>query len=127
MKTIEAVSTDKAPKAIGPYSQAIKSGGFVFTSGQIALDPKSGQMVGTDVATQVKQVMTNLKAVVEASGSTMEKVTKCVIYLKDMGDFPIVNEAYGSYFKGTPPARSTVQVAKLPKDALVEIDAVAVV
>lgn len=121
----EIVKSESAPNAIGPYSQAIKANGFVFTSGQIALDPRSGQFVGQDVKTQTRRVLDNLKAVLEASGSSMDRVLRCTVFLKDMNDFGPMNEEYGSYFKELPPARTTVQVAKLPRDALVEIDAIA--
>ena len=122
---MEIVSTNGAPGAIGPYSQAVKSGGFVFCSGQIALTAE-GDLVEGDVATQAEQVMDNLKAVVEEAGSSLERVVKTTIYLADMGDFAVVNEVYGSYFKGeNKPARATVEVSRLPKDVLVEVDCVA--
>lgn len=122
----EMVKTDSAPQAIGPYAQAIKANGFVFLSGQIALDPRTGQMVGQDIKTQTRRVMDNVKAVLEEAGSSLAKVVKCTVFLKDMNDFGPMNEEYGSYFKELPPARSTLQAAKLPRDALVEIDAIAV-
>jgi 2-iminobutanoate/2-iminopropanoate deaminase len=122
------VSSDEAPKAIGPYSQAIKAGNLLFCSGQIPLDPKSGEMVGaSDVRAQARRVMQNLEAVLVAGGASFGSVVKTTIYLKDLGDFGAVNEIYGGYFKEAPPARATVQVAGLPKGALVEIDAIAVV
>ncbi len=121
----EVVKSEAAPNAIGPYSQAVKGNGFVFTSGQIALDPRNGQLVGQDIKTQTRRAMDNVKAILEAAGSSLERVVKCTIFLKDMNDFGPMNEEYGSYFKELPPARSTVQAAKLPRDALVEIDAVA--
>jgi 2-iminobutanoate/2-iminopropanoate deaminase len=121
----EIVKAEGAPNAIGPYSQAIKAGGFVFASGQIALDPRSGQLVGQDVKTQTRRALDNLKAVLEAGGSSMDRVVRCTVFLKDMNDFGPMNEEYGSYFKELPPARTTVQVAKLPRDALVEIDTIA--
>jgi 2-iminobutanoate/2-iminopropanoate deaminase len=123
------VSTPHAPAAIGPYSQAVRAGGFVFLSGQIPLDPQSGEMVGgTDVEAQTKQVMSNLKAVLEAAGSSFGKVVKTTIFLTDLGDFTRVNKIYGSYFEGIdPPARATVQVAALPRGAKVEIEATAFV
>lgn len=121
----EIVKTDAAPQAIGPYSQAIKANGFLFLSGQIALDPRTGQMVGEDIKTQTKRVMDNIKAVLEAAGSSLEKVVKCGVFLKNMNDFGPMNEEYGSYFKELPPARTTVQVAKLPRDALIEVDVIA--
>ena len=119
------VLTDRGPKPIGPYSQAIKSNGFVFVSGQIALDPKTGEFAGTDVRQQTERVLENLKAILEASGAPLNHVVKTTVYLKDMNDFAAMNEVYGRYFTAAPPARSTVQAARLPKDALVEIDAVA--
>lgn len=122
----ETVKSDGAPGAIGPYSQAIKANGFVFVSGQIALDPRTGQMVGQDIKTQTRRALDNIRAVLEAAGSSLDRVVKCTIFLKDMNDFGPLNEEYGSYFMELPPARSTVQVAKLPRDALVEIEAVAV-
>ncbi len=121
----EIVRTEAAPQAIGPYSQAIKASGFVFLSGQIALDPRTGQMVGQDIKTQTKRVMDNIKAVLEGAGSSLEKVVKCTVFLKNMNDFGPMNEEYGSYFKEVPPARTTVQVAKLPRDALIEVEVIA--
>lgn len=121
----ETVRTDSAPAAIGPYAQAIKANGFVFLSGQIALDPGTGQMTGQDIKTQTRRVMDNVKAVLEGAGSSLERVVKCTVFLKDMNDFGPMNEEYGSYFKELPPARTTVQVAKLPRDALIEIDVIA--
>ena len=126
------ISTDKAPKAIGPYSQAVEAQGrMIFCSGQIPLDPATGEMVGaSDVRAQAKRAMENLKAVLEAAGANFSKVVKTTIYLQDLGDFGAVNEIYGSYFpssSGAPPARATVQVAGLPRGALVEIDCIAVI
>lgn len=121
------VETDKAPQAIGPYSQAIKANGFLFVSGQIPLDPETGQLIAVDAVAQTKQVMENLKAILEAEGLTMADVVKTTIYLSDLADFGRVNETYGSYFDADPPARATVAVAGLPKGAKVEIEAVAVV
>jgi 2-iminobutanoate/2-iminopropanoate deaminase len=121
----ETVRTDSAPAAIGPYAQAIKANGFVFLSGQIALDPGTGQMTGQDIKTQTRRVMDNVKAVLEGAGSSLERVVKCTVFLKDMNDFGPMNEEYGSYFKELPPARTTVQVAKLPRDALIEVDVIA--
>lgn len=118
----EIISTDKAPKAIGPYSQAVKSGGFIFTAGQIALDPASGQIIEGDVVKQTTQVMENLKAIVEAAGSTLDHAIKATVYLKDMADFAEMNTVYGRYFAQNPPARSTVEAARLPRDVRVEID-----
>ena len=126
MSNRTVVTAANAPGAIGPYSHGIRAGNLLFTSGQIALDPKSGQMVGQgDVAAETRQVMANLQAVLEAGGSSLSAVVKTTIYLADMGDFAAVNQVYGEYFGAEAPARSTVQVARLPRDARVEIDAVA--
>ena len=119
------VESSEAPKAIGPYSQGIKAGGFVFVSGQVALDPATGAMVGGDVAAQTERVLKNLQAIVEAAGSDLERVVKATVYLRSMADFAAMNEVYARYFKTEPPARATVAVAGLPKDALVEIDVIA--
>jgi 2-iminobutanoate/2-iminopropanoate deaminase len=119
------VESNEAPKAIGPYSQGIKAGGFVFVSGQVALDPATGAMVGSDVATQTERVLQNLQAIVEAAGSDFDRVVKTTVYLRSMADFAAMNEVYKKYFKAEPPARATVAVAGLPKDALVEIDVIA--
>lgn len=116
------ISTNKAPQAIGPYSQAVECNNFIFCSGQIALDPKSGEMVEGGIENQTKRVMENLKAAAEAAGSGMDKVLKTTIYLTDLSNFQIVNEIYGSYFKENPPARATVEVKSLPKGAQVEIE-----
>lgn len=121
----EMVKSDAAPAAIGPYSQAIKANGFVFLSGQIALDPRTGQIVGQDIKTQTRRVLDNVTAVLVAAGSSLVKVVKCTVFLRDMNDFGPMNEEYGSYFKELPPARTTVQVAKLPRDGLVAIDVIA--
>ncbi|MDQ6718573.1 MAG: RidA family protein [Gemmatimonadota bacterium] len=121
------VSTDKAPAAIGPYSQAIIANGMLFTAGQIALDPATGQLVAGDVNEQTERVMSNLEAVLSASGATWADVVKTTVYLHDMSHFPIVNELYGKRLGDARPARSTVQVSGLPRGALVEIDAIAVV
>jgi 2-iminobutanoate/2-iminopropanoate deaminase len=121
----EIIATDQAPKAIGPYSQAIKAAGLIFTSGQIALDPATQQVVSGDVAAQTDRVLKNLSAVLKASGSSLEKVLRCTVFLKNIGDFAAMNEVYGKYFSQAPPARSTVEVARLPKDVLVEIDVIA--
>lgn len=121
----EIIATDQAPKAIGPYSQAIKTAGLIFTSGQIAIDPATQQVISGDVAAQTDRVLKNLSAVLEASGSGLEKVLRCTVFLKNMGDFAAMNEVYGRYFSQAPPARSTVEVARLPKDVLVEIDVIA--
>lgn len=119
------VLTNKAPGAIGPYSQAVVAGGFVFTAGQIALVPGTGELVGPDVRAQAEQVMKNLEAVLHAAGSSFSRVVKTTIYLTDMGDFAAVNEVYAARFPQDPPARSTVAVRALPKGAVVEIDVVA--
>jgi len=121
----QVVATPDAPKAIGPYSQAIKAGGLVFTAGQIPLDPITGQIVGADAAAQTDRVLKNLQAVLHAAGTNLENVVKTTIFLKNISDFAAVNEVYGRYFKNSPPARSTVQVANLPREALVEIEAIA--
>ena len=123
----QAILTQNAPQPIGPYSQAISMGQFVFCSGQIPLDPVSGEVVGgSDVQAQTKRVLENVKAVLEAAGTNFDGVVKSTIFLKNMGDFPKVNEIYGQYFKGTTPARSTIEVARLPKDVLVEIECIAI-
>lgn len=121
----EVVATSKAPQAIGPYSQAIKSGGFLFTSGQIAIDPATGNIIEGDVQAQTERVMKNLSAILEAAGLTLRNVVKTTVFLKSMGDFAPMNEIYGRHFGEHRPARSTVEVARLPKDVLVEIDVVA--
>jgi 2-iminobutanoate/2-iminopropanoate deaminase len=119
------VKTDDAPQAIGPYSQAVVAGGFVFAAGQVPLDPRTGQLVPGDIRIQTRRVMENLKAVLEASGSSMDKVVKTTVFLRDLNDFGIMNEIYGQYFQENPPARSTVQVTRLPREAAVEIEVVA--
>ncbi|HLW58361.1 MAG TPA: RidA family protein [bacterium] len=123
--TKRVIKTEQAPPAIGPYSQAVVGGGMVFAAGQIPLDPRTGQSVPGDVRVQTRRVLDNLKAVLEAAGSSMDKVVKTTVFLRDLNDFGAMNEIYGEYFKESPPARSTVQVAKLPRDAAVEIEAVA--
>ena len=120
------ISTNEAPGAIGPYSQAVRSGNLVFCSGQIPLDPKSGQIVPGDIATQTRRVLDNIAAVLRAEGLTFDNVVKTTIFLTDLGDFQAMNEVYGSYFKQAPPARSTVQVSGLPKGVKIEIEAIAV-
>jgi 2-iminobutanoate/2-iminopropanoate deaminase len=120
------ISTSEAPAAIGPYSQAVRSGNFLFCSGQIPLDPKSGQIVADDIATQTRRVLDNVGAVLKAEGVSFENIVKTTIFLTDLGDFQTVNETYGSYFQQQPPARSTVQVSALPKGAKVEIEVIAV-
>ena len=122
----EVIQTENAPKAIGPYSQAIAWSGLLFLSGQIPLDPATMQMVPGGVAEQTERVLENLKAVLEASGSSMAKVVKTTVFLKDMGEFAAMNEVYGRYFTENPPARSTVEAARLPRDVRVEIDCIAV-
>lgn len=123
----EAIQTDKAPAAIGPYSQAIRNGNMIFTSGQIPLDPVSGDIVGSDIKTQTKQVLDNLAAVLEAAGAGFDQVVKTTCFLDDMVDFAAFNEVYQQYFTGTAPARSCVAVDRLPKDVLVEVEAIVIV
>jgi 2-iminobutanoate/2-iminopropanoate deaminase len=125
MMTKETISTDKAPGAIGPYSQAIKVGDLVFCSGQIPIDPVTGEFVSQDVAEQTKQVLKNLSAVLEAAGSGLGKVVKTTVFLADMGDFAAMNDVYAEFFSENKPARATVQAARLPRDARVEIDCIA--
>ena len=125
-KGLGVVSTDAAPKAIGPYSQAIMTDGLVFTAGQVALDPKTGELVGTSTAQQTEQVFKNLEAVLAAAGSSLGNVVKATVYLADMADFAQMNEVYAKHFGTHKPARSTVQAAGLPKNARVEIDVIAV-
>lgn len=122
----KVISTSGAPGAIGPYSQAIKAGNLVYTSGQIPLDPVSGELIG-DIKKATERSLENVKAILEEAGTNMDKVIKTVVFLKDMNDFAAMNEVYGTYFKENAPARSCVQVAKLPKDALVEIEAIAII
>ncbi len=122
---IETIATDRGPKAIGPYSQAVRANGFVFLSGQIPLDPKTQQVVEGDVAVQTERVLENLKGVVEAAGSSMQHVVKTTVFLADMNDFAAMNEVYSRYFTAHKPARSTVEVVRLPKDVRVEIDLIA--
>jgi 2-iminobutanoate/2-iminopropanoate deaminase len=121
----DIVLTDKGPKPIGPYSQAVKSNGFLFASGQVALDPRNNEFLGGDIRQQTERALENIKAIVEAAGSNFHHVVKTTVFLKDMNDFAAMNEAYGKFFPAAPPARSTVQVARLPKDALVEIEVIA--
>ncbi|PYS99189.1 MAG: reactive intermediate/imine deaminase [Acidobacteria bacterium] len=123
----EIVSTDKAPGAIGPYSQAIKTGGMLFCSGQIPIDPVTGEFVSNDVSEQTEQVLKNLSAVLEAGGSSLANVVKTTVFLADMSDFAAMNDVYGKYFGDSMPARATVQAARLPRDAKVEIDCIAIV
>ena len=121
----EVITTEHAPQAIGPYSQAIRAQGLIFTSGQIAIDPATAQIIAGDVSAQTDRVLKNLAAILQASGSSLEKVLRCTVFLKNMGDFAAMNEIYGRYFSQSPPARSTVEVARLPKDVLIEIDVIA--
>ena len=121
----KTISTDQAPKAIGPYSQAVISNGFAFLSGQIPLDPATGQVIGGDIAAQTERVLENLKSVLEAAGCSFASVVKTTVYLKDMGEFAQMNEVYGRYFTINPPARATVEAARLPRDVRVEIDCIA--
>jgi len=121
----DIVLTDKGPKPIGPYSQAVKSNGFLFASGQVALEPRNNEFLGGDIRQQTERALENIKAIVEAAGSNFHHVVKTTVFLKDMNDFAAMNEAYGKFFPAAPPARSTVQVARLPKDALVEIEVIA--
>ncbi len=121
----EVISTENAPKAVGPYSQAVRLNGMVFFSGQIPLDPRSGELVGGPIHAQAERVLENLKAVVEAAGLTLEDVVKVSVFLKNMTDFQQMNEVYGRYFSKNPPARSTVEVARLPRDVHIEMDAIA--
>jgi 2-iminobutanoate/2-iminopropanoate deaminase len=121
----QVISTDNGPKAIGPYSQAIKANGLVFLSGQIPLDPATQQLTAGDVAAQTERVLQNIKGILTAAGSSLAQVVKTNVFLKSMNDFAAMNEVYGRHFTGEPPARSTVEVARLPKDVLVEIDVIA--
>lgn len=123
----QIVETEKAPRAIGPYSQAVIAGGFVFASGQIPLDPQTGEFVAGGVTEQTEQVIRNLTAVLEAAGSSLESVVKTTVFLADMNDFALMNEVYGRYFRENPPARATVEAARLPRDARVEIEVIALV
>ncbi len=122
----EVIATANAPKAIGPYSQAIRAGGMIFCSGQIALDPVTNQLIQGDIAAQTERVLKNLSAVLWEAGSNLEQVVKTTVFLKSMNDFAAMNEVYGKFFTKQPPARSTVEAARLPKDVLVEIDVIAV-
>lgn len=121
----EIISTDRGPKAIGPYSQAIRANGFIFISGQVPFDPATGQLVEGDIAQQTARVLDNLKAIVEAAGSSLDHAVKASVFLKDMGEFAAMNEVYARYFSKNAPARSTVEVARLPRDVRVEIDLIA--
>jgi 2-iminobutanoate/2-iminopropanoate deaminase len=119
------IKTVDAPQAIGPYSQAVEAGGFIFVSGQIPIDPKSGNVVQADIKSQARQVMENARAILSAAGCGMSQVVKATIYLKSMSDFAAVNDVYGGYFPSDPPARATLEVSRLPKDVAVEMDFVA--
>jgi 2-iminobutanoate/2-iminopropanoate deaminase len=123
MKTI--ISTERAPKAIGPYSQAVVANGWAFLSGQIPLDPATNQIIAGDIAAQTERVLENLKSLLEAAGSSLDRVVKTTVYLKDMGEFAKMNEVYGRYFASNAPARATVEAARLPRDVSVEIDCIA--
>jgi len=123
----EIISTDKAPAAIGPYSQAVKAGNFMFISGQIPIDPSTGNVIDGDIKAQTKQCLKNLEAICQSAGLTLDNVVKTTIFITDMSKFPEVNEVYGSFFKENPPARACVEVSALPKDVQVEIEAVVVV
>jgi len=123
----DIVNTDRGPKPIGPYSQGVKVNGFLYLSGQVALDPKTNEMLAGDIRQQTERVLENIKGIIEAAGSNLHHVVKTTVFLKDMNEFPQMNEVYGRYFTSAPPARSTVQVARLPKDALVEIEVIAVI
>ncbi len=123
----DSIQTDRAPRAIGPYSQAIKAGGFLFASGQIPIDPESGQFVAGGIEEQTEQVLKNLSAVLQAAGSSLDRVVKTTVFLADMDEFARMNEVYGKFFTENPPARATVEAARLPRDARVEIEAIAVV
>jgi 2-iminobutanoate/2-iminopropanoate deaminase len=123
----EIVLTDRGPKPIGPYSQAIKANGFLFASGQVAIDPKTNEFIGGDIKQQTERVLENVKGVLEASGSNLHHVVKTTVFLKDMNDFAAMNEVYGRYFTSAPPARSTVAAAGLPKNALLEIEVIALI
>jgi 2-iminobutanoate/2-iminopropanoate deaminase len=121
----DVVHTDRGPKPIGPYSQAIKANGNLYLAGQVALDPKTGELTGSDIKQQTERVMENVKGVLEAAGSNLHHVVKTTVYLKDLNDFAAMNEVYARYFTVAPPARATVEVSRLPKDALLEIDVIA--
>jgi 2-iminobutanoate/2-iminopropanoate deaminase len=122
----EVISTEFAPKAIGPYSQAIKAGAFVFVSGQIAFDPSTGEIVEGDVRVQTQRVLNNISAVLASAGTDMSKVVKTTVFLKNMSDFPVMNEVYAQFWTKNFPARSTVEVAQLPRNVLIEIDVIAI-
>jgi len=121
----EAIATADAPKAIGPYSQAIRANGLLFTAGQVAIDPSTQQLIDGNISVQTERVLKNLSAILKAAGCGLNDVLRCTVFLKDMNDFTAMNGVYGKYFDSAPPARSTVEVSRLPKDALVEIDVIA--
>ena len=122
----QAVSTDQAPKAIGPYSQGIRAANLLFVSGQVPIDPATGNLIEGDIAAQTRRVFENISAILKAAGASLDNVTRTTVFLADMGDFAAMNEVYAGYFKTPAPARSTVQAARLPKDARIEIDVIAV-
>jgi 2-iminobutanoate/2-iminopropanoate deaminase len=121
----DIVLTDRGPKPIGPYSQAVRTNGFLFVSGQIAIDPQTGELVGAGIAAQTERVLENVKGILEAAGSNLHHVVKTTVFLKDINEFAAMNEVYARFFSSAPPARTTVQVARLPKDAAVEIEVIA--
>jgi len=121
----DVILTPRGPKPIGPYSQAIKANGLLFVSGQVALNPQSGELVGSDIRQQTERALENIKAILEAAGASLHHVVKTTVFLRDMNEFAAMNEVYAGYFTSAPPARSTVQAARLPKDAMVEIEVVA--
>jgi len=122
----DVIRTQDAPQAIGPYSQAIRANGFVFVSGQVAIDPSNQQVIAGDIAAQTDRVLKNLSAILKAAGTDLKKVVRATVFLKNMNDFAAMNEVFGKYFTVVPPARSTVEVTRLPKDVLVEIDVIAI-
>jgi len=122
---IQTITTDKAPKALGPYSQAVLANGFVFLSGQVAIDPQSNQFIGGSIEQQTRQVLNNLSAILQSVGSSLNKALKTTVFLKDLADFEAMNKVYSEYFADHKPARATIQVTKLPKDALIEIEMIA--
>ena len=121
----QVIATEHAPKAIGPYSQAIRANGLIFVSGQTPIDPATQQLINGSIGEQTERVLRNIEAILTQAGSSMAKVVRCGVFLKDMSDFTAMNEVYGKFFKSEPPARTTIQAAKLPKDCMVEIDAIA--
>jgi 2-iminobutanoate/2-iminopropanoate deaminase len=123
----EVIATDRGPKAIGPYSQAIRANGFLFVSGQIPLDPATQNLISGGIHDQTERVLENLKGILEAAGSSLDRVVRATVFLADLGEFAAMNEVYGRYFGHQPPARSTVQVSRLPRDVRIEIDVIALV